>query len=527
MNRSSESPWTPLRSSVFRAIWLATLASNLGTWMHIVAASWLMTSLTASAALVSLIQTAQAIPTFTLALPGGALADVLDRRHMIVVTQGWQMLVAAGLGIIAETDAATPGLLLGFTFALGVGAALSLPVLWAITPEIVPRGQLPEAISLNSTAFTLAQAAGPTLGGLVVAAAGPGAVFLLNAVSFLGVAATVGARYRDSRTSSLPPEHVAAAMRTGLRYLLHAPALQVVLVRVAGHALCFSALPALLVVVSRGRLDVGAGGYGLLYGCFGAGGALGALLMPRLRARAGTDRLVLAAAALFGAGIVGLATLRSFGAVVPFMVLAGAASMTVLSSLNIAAQSVLPGWVRGRGLALYLLTFQAGMAVGAALWGAVAANAGVVVALVAAGVGTVAVHLVGWLAGLRLDVADRVDLTLAHWAEPEFVLEPELSEGPVRIDIEYRIAPEDVPEFLAAMAELRRTRRRDGAMRWSLYQDLTHPERNVESFIVASWAEHERQPERAMRSDRAAIERVLALHRGEPPRVSHQLARHL
>jgi hypothetical protein len=151
----------------------------------------------------------------------------------------------------------------------------------------------------------------------------------------------------------------------------------------------------------------------------------------------------------------------------------------------------------------------------------------VVVALLAAGVGTVAVHLLGWLAGLRLDVADRVDLTPTHWAEPEFVLEPELSEGPVRIEIEYRIAPEDVPEFLAAMAELRRTRRRDGAMRWSLYQDLTHPERNVESFIVASWAEHERQPERAMRSDRAAIERVLALHRGEPPRVSHQLARHL
>jgi MFS family permease len=316
-------------------------------------------------------------------------------------------------------------------------------------------------------------------------------------------------------------------MRAGARFLLNAPPLQVVLLRVAGHVLCFSALPALLVVVTRSRLELGAGGYGALYGCFGVGGALGALLLPRIRALISTDRLVLAAAALFAVGLVGLATLRSFGAVTPFIVLAGAASMTVISSLNIAAQSVLPGWIRGRGLALYLLTFQAGMAAGAALWGALAANAGVSVALLGAAAGTVAVHLVGGLAGIRLAVADRVDLTPTHWAEPQFALEPELSEGPIRIEIEYRIAPEDGPEFLAAMADLRQARRRDGAMQWSLYQDLSDPERNVESFLVASWAEHERQPERAMRSDRAAVERVLALHRGGRPRVSHLLAHHL
>jgi MFS family permease len=280
-------------------------------------------------------------------------------------------------------------------------------------------------------------------------------------------------------------------------------------------------------VVTRTQLEVGAGAYGALYGCFGLGGAAGALLLSRARARIPSDRLVPVAGGVLAAALVALATVRSLVALFPIMVLGGAASMTVISSFNIAAQSVLPGWVRGRGLAVYLLTFQAGMAAGAALWGALAANAGVSVALVAAGVGMLAVHVLGGLAGLRLEVADRVDLTPAHWAEPQFALEPELSEGPIRVEIAYRIAAKDTPEFVAAMRDVRRTRRRDGAMQWSLYQDLSDPERHVESFLVATWAEHERQHDRAVQSDRAAIERVLALHRGDPPRVSHLLSHDL
>ncbi len=345
--------------------------------MHLIAASWLMTSLTASAALVALLLTAQSLPTFLLALPGGALADVLNRRLLIVATQCWQATVAAALAAATLADLTTPALLLTFTFALGVGAALSLPVLWAVIPELVPRAQLPAAVSLNSTSFTLAQAVGPTVGGLLVAAAGAGAVFVLNAVSFLGVAAVVASWRAPAPTSTLPAEHVGGAVRTGVRYVLNAPALQVVLMRVVPHAICFSALPALLVVVTRERLGVGAGAYGALYGCFGVGGAIGALLLPRLRTRIATDRLLPVAATVFAAMLLGLATLESVAALVPLMLVGGAASMTVLSSFSIAAQSVLPGWVRGRGLAVYLLSFQAAMAAGAALWGALAANIGV------------------------------------------------------------------------------------------------------------------------------------------------------
>ena len=483
--------------------------------MHLIAASWLMTSLTASAALVALLLTAQSLPTFLLALPGGALADVLNRRRLIVVTQCWQAAVAAALAAATLADLTTPALLLAFTFALGAGAALSLPVLWAVIPELVPRAQLPAAVSLNSTSFTLAQAVGPTVGGLLVAAAGAGAVFVLNAVSFLGVAAVVASWRAPAPTSTLPAEHVGGAVRAGVRYVLECAG-------PPGGAHARGASRDLLQRASRPprRGHTGAA-RGRSRGLWRATAALRRgwrarfAAVPRLR-RERHHRLLPVAATVFAAMLLALATLESVAALLPLMLVGGAASMTVLSSFSIAAQSVLPGWVRGRGLAVYLLSFQAAMAAGAALWGALAANVGVSATLVAAGAGMIAAHLLGHLLGLRLAVADDVDLTKAYWTEPGFALEPELAEGPIRVEIEYRIAPEDTAEFLTAMRDLRRTRRRDGAMQWSVYQDLSDPERHVESFLVASWAEHERQHERAVRSDRAPIERVLSLQRGIP-----------
>ncbi|MET0510960.1 MAG: MFS transporter, partial [Thermoleophilaceae bacterium] len=514
---------SPLRIPVFRAVWTASLASYVGTWMHLVAVGWLMTTLTSSVTLIALVQTAIALPTLVLALPGGALADMVDRRRMIIATQAWQVVTAATLGIVTLTDVATPGLVLALTLALGVGAALGLPVFWAVVPEIVGRAELPAALALNSAGITLAQAVGPALGGLLVASAGAGVVFLLNAGSFLVVVAVITAWRRTPSVSALPREHVVEAVRAGLRYVRNAPPLQVVLLRTAAHAFCYSVLPALLVVVARTRLDVGAAGYGVLFGCFGAGGAIGAVLLTRVRAHISTDRLMVLAGATLAAALVALGTLRSFAALLPVMVLGGAGSVMVMSSLNIAVQSVLPDWVRGRGLALQLLTFQAALAAGAACWGAMAANVSVSAALIAAAAAMVAAHMVSALAGLRLAIADDVDLAPASWLEPQFVLEPDPRDGPILIEIEYRIALEQTPEFLEAMRQLRRTRRRDGAVQWSIYQDLSDPERHVESFLVRSWAEHERAHERAVQSDRAVIERVLALHHGEAPRVTHLL----
>ena len=502
---------------------MASLVSYVGTWMHLIAVAWLMTTLTSSDVLIALVQTAIALPVFLLALPGGVLADVVDRRRMIIVTQAWQVVAAASLGAVTLADVATPGLVLGLTLALGVGAALGLPAFWSITPEIVRRVELPAALALNSAGITLAQAVGPALGGILVASVGAGAVFLLNAGSFLAVVAVVAAWRRPPVVSTLPRERALEAVRAGLRYARNAPPLQVVMLRTAAHVFCYSVLPALLVVVALTRLDAGAAGYGILFGCFGAGGALGAVLLPRLRARVSTDRLVALAGTSLAAALVALATFRSFAAVLPMMVIGGAGSVMVLSSLNIAVQSVLPDWVRGRGLALHLLTFQAALASGSVFWGALAANVDLSTALIAAAATMATVHVVAALVGLRLGRADEIDLAPAHWSEPQFVLEPDPRDGPILIEIEYRIADEDTPRFLEAMGELRRTRRRDGARQWSVYQDLSDPERHVESFVVGSWAEHERAHLRGVQSDRASIERVLALHRGEAPRVTHLL----
>jgi MFS family permease len=511
---------------IFWAFWVAGLASNLGTWMQLVGSAWLMTSLTASAALVALLQTATSVPAFLLSLPAGALADVVDRRRLIVVTQFWQLLTAATLGVLTIAGMTTPTVLLLATFVLATGATLGLPVMGAIIPELVGREQLPRAVALGSTSFTLAQAVGPAIGGILVATAGSEVVFLLNAVSFGAVVLVAQGWRREAPVATLPAEHVLGAMRAGARYVTHAPALDTVLIRAGAYIACFSSLPALLAVVARDQLGASASDYGILLGALGVGGVAGTLLLPRLRQRIAPDRLVVPATLVYGGTLAGLGALGDFAAAVPLMVLMGLANMTVMSSLNIAAQSVLPGWVRGRGLAVYQLVFAVCMAIGAAVWGALAASSGTDTALTVAGGALVIVAALAVL--FPLSAAEGIDVTPAHHTEPhvgDVTLDPD--DGPVVVTVEYEVQPEQTPEFVSAMRELRRVRRRDGALQWTLSQDVEDPLRHVESFIVASWAEHERQLERTTRSDEALFARVQNVHAGrEDPLVRLLIGHH-
>ena len=280
------SPWSPLRRSVFRAIWLASVASNAGTWMQSVGAAWLMTSLTASPLLVALMQTATSLPILLVGLPAGTLADIVDRRKLLLATETWMLLAALTLGVLTLADLTSVWTLLLFTFLLGLGAALDAPAWQAVMPELVEREELPQAVALHATGFNVSRAIGPAIGGLVVAAAGPAAVFLLNAVSFLGVLVVLFRWRRPRVTSDAPPEDMLGATAAGLRYVRHAPALQAVLVRMAVFILGASALWALLPLVVRQELGLGASGYGIVLGSLGFGAVGCALLLPRLR-RAG------------------------------------------------------------------------------------------------------------------------------------------------------------------------------------------------------------------------------------------------
>lgn len=518
------SAWAPLREPLFRTLWIAAFASNVGTWMQNVAAAWLMTSLTSSATLVALVQTATSLPILLAGLPSGAIGDVVDRRKLLLVVQGWMLGVAGALGFLTFVGATTPWVLLLLTFALGLGAAMMAPTWQAIQPELVPRGEFSQAISLGAVQFNLARAVGPALGGLVVAIAGPGAVFLVNAASFLAVAIPIYRWRRLADESALPPEHVTAAIWSGIRYVRNAPGIRAVLIRASVFIFFASALWALLPLLARDQLGLGSGGYGFLLGCVGVGSVLGATVLPSLRRKFSQDTVVAAATVLLAVAITILAYLHNVGLAGIAMMAGGLAWIAVFSSLNVSVQTFSPPWMRARALSVYQLIFQGGTAIGSAFFGMVAEWVGTPAALGLAALGL----FLGLTTALRwrLRTGEQLDLTpSAHWPEPAVAIEPDPEEGPVLVTIEYRIDPIRAQEFVRVMDSLGRSRRRSGATRWGVFHDAADPGRYLEAFIVGSWVEHLRQHERVSVAEKELQERVHSfLVSDAPPVVSHFVA---
>jgi MFS family permease len=516
------SPWSPLRHPIFRAFWIAMVASNIGTWLQSVGAAWLMTSLTQSAVMIALVQAATSLPMFLFSLPAGALADVMDRRRLLLFTQSWMLLAAVGLSALTATGAMTPWLLLFFTALLGLGAAFNQPAQQASVPEMVPREDLPATIALASIGFNIARAAGPALGGLILAAAGAEMNFLLNAASFLGVLVVLYRWKRPVETSMLPAERFLGAMRTGLRFVRHSPEVLAVIARGSVFVLCASSLWALLPVVTR-SLGQGPGGYGLLLAALGIGAVSGAMVLPRLSRKTSTDVVVGVSNLVFAGAIAALALVQSFWLLFAALLAAGGAWLSLLSSLNVAVQTLVPSWVRGRALSVYMLFIFGGLAGGSLLWGAVADRLGVSAALLLSAAGMVA----GLIATLGVHLRTGEGLNLApsrQWPAPRVhELEPE--QGPVLVSIQYRIDPDRAAEFSAAMSDLRRIRLRGGAMQWGLFADSSEPGLYTELFLVSSWMEHLRQHERITVADEEVRLRVGSFHLGpEPPAIQHLIA---
>ena len=490
--------------------------------MQTVGAQWLMGSLTRNPLFVALIQTATALPVFLVGFPAGALGDIFDRRRILLVSQTFMLAAAALLSLLTFGNDVTPWVLLGLTFAVGLGRALTAPSWQAIQPQLVGRELIPQAAALNSTNMNVARAIGPAIGGVVVAAAGAGWVFVLNSVSFLAVLGVLFAWRRAPVDKPLGREHIGGAMRAGWRYVRSSPRMRAVLVRATTFILFASALWALLPVIARQRLGLGSGGYGLLLAAVGLGAVLGAWTLPRARARWRTNGVVAGASAGFAAVSLALAWIDSVPVVAAALVGAGYAWIAVLSSLNSTAQAVLPDWVRSRGLSLYLLVFFGGQALGALLWGVVVQQSDTRVALTCVAGGLLLSLAIGRrfpLRGTRM-----LDLRPAEaYPEPVLAIEPDPGHGPVLVTIEYRVPPERADEFREAMQPVGRSRRRSGGTRWGLFQDGADPERFVEVYVVPTWEEHQRQhQERVTLSDRAFEGRAHALlTEGSEPRVDH------
>lgn len=516
--------WGPLRHRLFLSLWTATVVSNIGAWMQSVAAAWLMTSLAPSPLMVALVQAASTLPVILLALPAGALADILDRRRYLLATQLWMAAMATLLGLLTLAGITTAWTLLEFTFALGIGTALMIPAWAAITPELVPREELQAAVALNSTGMNISRAIGPALAGLLLTAAGAGTVFLLNAASFLGILVVLAVWKHRPRPSALPAERFFSALRIGWRYTRHAPALQAVLMRGGPFFLCASSQLALLPLLARQQLNGGPSLYGMLLACFGAGAVGGALLLPRLRSRLSRDWLVAGASLLYAATTLALAYMTNLFLLTIAMLLSGAAWIAIMSSLQVAAQTALPNWVRARGLAVFMMVFMGGMTAGSALWGQLATVASTPTALLISSIGT----LVGTILTWKFSIGNHDDFDLSpslHWPEPMVAVPPEGARGPVLVTIEYRIDPARRQQFAQAMTEMRHLRQRGGALCWGLFSDAADPGRVVECFLDESWLQHLRQHERVTVADREIQERIQGFHQGaQPPRVSHLLA---
>lgn len=523
---TAESAWAPLRIGVFRTLWLAVLVSNIGSWMQTVGAQWLLVRQPHASILVSLVQTADTLPDLLFALIGGALADIFDRRLLLLGVQGFLVAVGAALTALTIANQMPPALLLTFTFLLGAGSAFSVPAYQALVPELVPRPQLPSASALGSISINLARAVGPAIAGLLIARIGVGAVFALNTGTFLVYGLVVAAWHPPARTTLAFPEPFVSAVRAGTGYVRHAPVVRRLLLRAALFLVPGTALWALLPLIASERLGQGAGGYGLLLGGLGAGAVLGAFLLPRIRTKLSTNALMVAAGIVYAAVLMALALMRSAIVIMGVLVPAGIAWIAVLSTINAALQLFLPAWVRARGLAIYQMVLFGSQACGAALWGFIAAPLGLVSTfLIAAGVmvvGAATVRVWPYIDTRGMDRSTKV-----YWPEPQLVFKPEPESGPVVVKTTYTIAPDNEQPFFEAMDRVRRSRLRTGATQWGLFRDGEISHIFIELFVVPSWEEHLRQHEdRLTGTDRQFEEQADSLSH-PPPKTSHLIAAHI
>jgi MFS family permease len=508
----------PLRWPVFRMLWLVWLASSLCMWMNDVAAAWLMTSLTTSPVWVALVQTAATLPVFLFGLPSGALADIVDRRRYYIVTQFWVASVALMLCVVVLTDTVTPPVLLLLTFANGIGLAMRWPVYSAVVPELIPRAQLPAALALNGITMNASRIVGPLLAGALIASLGSAAVFVLNAVLSLASAVMLMRWKREHHPDPLGRQRLWSAMRVGVQFVGQSPRLKAVLLRIALFFFHSTALLALLPLVARGLQGGDAATFTVLLASMGMGAIATAFLMPRLRQWLARDQVVLVGTLLQSAATLVMAFAPNVAVAVPAMFVAGMAWIATANSLSVSAQLALPDWVRARGMAIYQMAIMGASALGAGLWGQVAALSSVSTSLVVAAIcGAVAM----WLAQKFVrDLQIEEDLTPSH-ALLAPVAEQPPARGQVLVNIEYRIDPARADDFERIMQDSRRSRLAQGALQWHLLRDISDPARYTEQIVDESWTEHLRRFDRVTAADVALRERKLAFHLDEaPPRIT-------
>jgi MFS family permease len=514
----------PLRHSVFRRIWLASLLSNLGLLIQGVGAAWAMTQMTSSADKVALVQTALMLPIMLISMPAGAIADMYDRRIVALVSLSIALVGSTVLSVLAWLGLVTPNILLIFCFIVGSGMALFGPAWQSSVSEQVPAENLPSAVALNGISYNIARSFGPAIGGIIVATAGAVAAFAANAVLYLPLLIVLFLWRRTSEPSRLPRERLNRAIVSGVRYIANSPSIRVVLARTLVTGVIGGSVSALMPLVARDLLHGGAQTYGIMLGAFGMGAVIGALNITELRKRLSGEAAIRACTLSMAGAITAVALSREPVLTAAALVVAGAVWMAAVALFNIGVQLSAPRWVAGRSLAAFQASIAGGIAIGSWGWGHLTDVAGVETALLVSAALMFASPLLGlWLTmppiGARTEDAEVL-------ADPEVRLSLTGRSGPLVVEIEYRVAQESARAFHNVMQEVQLSRQRNGAYGWSIARDIADPERWTERYHCPTWLDYLRQRNRSTQSERALHQNAMDFHLGpDPVRVRRMLER--
>lgn len=514
----------PFRYVTFRRIWLASLLSNLGALIRGVGAAWAMIQMTSSADKVALVQTALLLPVMLISMPAGAIADMYDRRIVMLLSLGISLAGATTLTALAWLGLVTPDLLLILCFVIGSGIALMDPAWQSSVSEQVPAETLPAAVALNSISYNIARSVGPAIGGIVVATAGAVASFALNVFLYLPLIAALSLWRRTSEPSHLPPEGLNRAIVSGIRYIANSPSIKVVLIRSMNMGVIGGAILALMPLVARDLLRGDAQTYGIMLSAFGLGAVIGALNLPEVRKRMSGEAAIRACALSMGGALAAVALSRELILTSVTLVLAGAVWMLAWALFNIGVQLSAPRWVAGRSLAAYQAASSGGIAVGSWAWGHLTDAAGVETALlISAGLMFISPLFGLWLRMPSINARGEDAEALAH---PEVRLALTDRSGPLVIEIEYRVSQENARAFHNVMQDVQLFRKRNGAYGWSIARDIADPELWTERYHCPTWLDYLRQRNRSTHSERALDHQAASFHMGpEPVRVRRMLER--
>jgi MFS family permease len=507
---SPPTPWSALKISTFRWLWLATLVSNVGSWMHEVGAGWLMTTLTTSPVMVALMQTATSLPAFFILLPSGALSDILDRRLYLISGNVGRLFVALAIAVLTLGGIINEWSLLALTLILGINMAMIMPTWQSIIPEVVPRQELQGAIGLNTLGMNVSRVLGSLIAGALIAMSGSGAVFVCNAVSLVFIIVVLLRWKRVPPETALPPERFWPAVLTGLRFTRHSPALQATIFRSIGFYFFASVMWALLPLIARVLLEGDERTYSYLFAAISIGAIGSAFMLPRFRSWMSNDQLITRAGLVFGVAMSVTATVHNHAVALLALCVCGAAWITVMTSAQLAAQTALPNWVRSRGIAIFQMFFMGSLAIGPVVWGGVAEITDLPTSMLIASAGLI----IACLYTRRWPVSgnDMLDHTPSrHWQAPQPKLEVAPQQGPVMVAIRYEVPPHNVADFLREMHKLGKSRQRDGATFWEIFEDATRPGSYLETYVIPTWLDHLRQHERISKQDALVQTTIRAL----------------